>query len=1491
MTPPSKLLRMSRFISPIGCSRSLWVFLSPLLGLFLARPVAGQSYGVVVSPEGTTIASKTTHTTGNTYAFRVQNEGTQQDTYTLTCIGVENLTCTNWPASLTLAGGTFQNVTVTFSTASQGTGQLYLKAISAQAGDTGWVNVPVVPPAGAPRASFLPYLEAKQDYGRCAASCFAATYAQSTVPYFSLDAPRNVTLVYHGDRVAPKPFVLVDAWPDSAYGSWPTEYNLQVTVNAAAVTFLNGEQTLRFTNPSSVMYRIGGQFTPPADSNGTVRTMEILVTAKYSGGAQVTNRMITRYLHLDEASGKVARGWTLAGIQRAFVTTNTGVLVTEGDGSATYFRFNPFTSKYDAPLGDFSRLDSVPGSPHTWVRSYPDSTKVTFNSSGLMLKVADPWGVRDSVQYDASNRVTQVKDHLNNAITVAYDANGLDYITDPFSRTTQVTVDASKRLTAIKDPDGDSTRFAYDAILRLQTITNRNAKATTLAYLVKSSIETNKLATVTAPTIPIFGGGTAAPVTSFAPWQVMGVPYQATAVTAFTPPKSDTIYARITEPQGASYVTKFTVNRWGSPLVTTNPLGELATVTYTTPGQPSTILRPGFGSAKDTLAYDASGLLAFSRPAGDSATTIVHGGWARPSSVTTPGWPTLTYSIGANGRVNSVTWGGTTRESYTYDSYGRLTKVTDALATALRRLGYPTTGTNRNLSQDTLPGPRVTAYAYDTYGRRTTVTPPTPAPQQVTHYNLMNWVDSVRVLTSPVTRTKFQYDKLGLDTTVTDPKNQLYKAFYNDAGWAIKQVDPVGAKDSLQYNVGGELKRWTNRRSQNVDFGYDVLHRMTSRSGTVSSSWSYTANSLVVTATQSGVATVTTYPNMLGPPDSAKTVANGNTFWQRYRYTSAGLDSVFFTGSQDASHLTGRRYLYNNSAGSLDSIRLGGGATLLGHDATLANTTVNSPGGANITRTEGSFHEPTKFTTEAGNNLALERWIGFDLQGRIDRHLQNTAKSGRWFEYDSLGQLRWGKRKVRNPESIPGGCPNFNFGMSNAGGANCTPVADYAPVDSVLFTYDSVGNRTDKGGNYGIGNRITAFDACTYKTDLDGNVVSRKGSSPCVQIDTLLWTVEGRLDSLKLGTTGIKFLYDADGRLTAKRVNGVVQAWFLWDGSNLLAQLNSTASAVAVEYSYYGMDIPHAVIKQPAGTKLFARLDGLGNVLALTNESSVIRTSYVYDDWGTLTASTDNEGFSGDDRARWKGALWMGPELDLYYMRNRWYEPRTGRFLSEDPIGLAGGINPVVFPGNDPVNGSDPTGLGCAHYYLYTYLNGQLIATGYLGWFCGGDLKRQGDERWGGGGPGGGRGPIARDATAMTNPPPTPNSCAGAQALFGTAVAADAFTIIGLVTGVTELAAGAIGVIRGTSAGLGVALNGGERIAMRGATAVLFSSFGKASAVRAADASITLGGVRMMTFPKAVADATFAVPFSGTLVGDTGFPNPFFPPRAFRNYQSCVAGR
>jgi RHS repeat-associated protein len=61
---------------------------------------------------------------------------------------------------------------------------------------------------------------------------------------------------------------------------------------------------------------------------------------------------------------------------------------------------------------------------------------------------------------------------------------------------------------------------------------------------------------------------------------------------------------------------------------------------------------------------------------------------------------------------------------------------------------------------------------------------------------------------------------------------------------------------------------------------------------------------------------------------------------------------------------------------------------------------------------------------------------------------------------------------------------------------------------------------------------------------------------------------------------------------------------------------------------------------------------------------------------------------------------WMGSLLEgqrdaggLMYMRNRYYDPKTGQFTQTDPIGLAGGLNTYGFAAGDPVSYADPYGL------------------------------------------------------------------------------------------------------------------------------------------------------------------------------------------------------
>ena len=61
----------------------------------------------------------------------------------------------------------------------------------------------------------------------------------------------------------------------------------------------------------------------------------------------------------------------------------------------------------------------------------------------------------------------------------------------------------------------------------------------------------------------------------------------------------------------------------------------------------------------------------------------------------------------------------------------------------------------------------------------------------------------------------------------------------------------------------------------------------------------------------------------------------------------------------------------------------------------------------------------------------------------------------------------------------------------------------------------------------------------------------------------------------------------------------------------------------------------------------------------------------------------------------WQGSLLLKKRdvSGLTYARNRMYDPGTGRFTQEDPIGLAGGLNAYGFASGDPVNFADPFGL------------------------------------------------------------------------------------------------------------------------------------------------------------------------------------------------------
>ncbi len=99
--------------------------------------------------------------------------------------------------------------------------------------------------------------------------------------------------------------------------------------------------------------------------------------------------------------------------------------------------------------------------------------------------------------------------------------------------------------------------------------------------------------------------------------------------------------------------------------------------------------------------------------------------------------------------------------------------------------------------------------------------------------------------------------------------------------------------------------------------------------------------------------------------------------------------------------------------------------------------------------------------------------------------------------------------------------------------------------------------------------------------------------------------------------------------------------------------------------------------------------DGLGSIIAITNSAGQVVQRYEYDSFGQITYIQDPNFI--------QPYTYTGREYDeesgLYYYRARYYDAKVGRFISEDPIGFAGGdVNFYAYVGNNPVNFTDPSG-------------------------------------------------------------------------------------------------------------------------------------------------------------------------------------------------------
>ncbi|WP_207303102.1 RHS repeat-associated core domain-containing protein, partial [Pseudomonas antarctica] len=168
------------------------------------------------------------------------------------------------------------------------------------------------------------------------------------------------------------------------------------------------------------------------------------------------------------------------------------------------------------------------------------------------------------------------------------------------------------------------------------------------------------------------------------------------------------------------------------------------------------------------------------------------------------------------------------------------------------------------------------------------------------------------------------------------------------------------------------------------------------------------------------------------------------------------------------------------------------------------------------------------------------------------------------------------------------------------------------------------------------------------------------------------------------------YRYDPFGRRISKTVDGITTEFF-WQGDKLVAEHHADRHR---SYIYEPDSFrPLALLAGfgPQDTQPFHyQLDHLGTPQELTAPDGEIVWSAHYRAYGQISRLDINK---VDNPLRFQGQ-YFDPESGLHYNRNRYYNPDIGRYLTPDPVKLAGGINAYQYAPN-PTGWVDPLGLSC----------------------------------------------------------------------------------------------------------------------------------------------------------------------------------------------------
>jgi RHS repeat-associated protein len=284
----------------------------------------------------------------------------------------------------------------------------------------------------------------------------SAQYGYTTPAYYTLGQARSVHLQYVSGTARPLGFVQVDATDNSLVPAARTSIRLR-TAAGADVTLVGGLREAFYQSGSGAT-RLAAEFQADDLPSGAW-PYDVIVTSYWNDGTvRQAPPVRIRVPIVNEAASPFGAGWTRAGQQRLY-DQGDGAFITR-DGTGSFFEHPCPACGWTAPAGDLTRLSR--DADGTWVRAYPDGTRVRFTAGGVMQSVTQRTGSVTRYDYDGAGRLAWITDPVGRRTAFAYDAGGsLAAITDPAGRATTF-VARGGDLAEIRDAAGAAVfRGAY----------------------------------------------------------------------------------------------------------------------------------------------------------------------------------------------------------------------------------------------------------------------------------------------------------------------------------------------------------------------------------------------------------------------------------------------------------------------------------------------------------------------------------------------------------------------------------------------------------------------------------------------------------------------------------------------------------------------------------------------------------------------------------------------------------------------------------------------------------------------------------------------------------------------------------------------------------------------------------------------------------------------------------------------------------------------